>query len=104
METDADKARAGALSFSLEFTETVRTRPLVERLFQALKGRFLCFALISYISPQNSANIHAIYHMLARDPPAPGKRQVPFNAVETLLCYGLFSLVDPHRYGGANIG
>jgi len=42
--------------------------------------------------------------MLARDPPAPGKRQVPFNAVETLLCYGLFSQVDPHRYGGANIG
>jgi putative restriction endonuclease len=42
--------------------------------------------------------------ILARDPPAPNKRQVPFNAVETLLCYGLFSLVDPHRYGGANIG
>ncbi len=42
--------------------------------------------------------------MLARDPPAPGKHQVPFNAVETLLCYSLFSQVDPHRYGGANIG
>ncbi len=39
--------------------------------------------------------------ILARDPPAPNKRQVPFNAVETLLCYGLFSLVDPHRYGAA---
>src|SRR5450759_4555694 len=41
--------------------------------------------------------------ILARDLPVPGKRQGPFNAVETLLCYGLFSLVDPHRYGGANI-
>src|SRR5262245_21236100 len=42
--------------------------------------------------------------ILARDPPASDKRQVPFNAVETLLCYGLFSLVDPHRFGGAKIG
>ncbi|HLX58952.1 MAG TPA: HNH endonuclease [Ktedonobacteraceae bacterium] len=41
--------------------------------------------------------------ILARDLPLPGKRQGPFNAVETLLCYGLFSLVDPHHYGGANI-
>jgi len=41
--------------------------------------------------------------ILARDLPLPGKRQVPFSAVETLLCYGLFSLVDPHHYGGANI-
>jgi putative restriction endonuclease len=32
-----------------------------------------------------------------------GKRQVPYNAVETLLCYGLFSLVDPHHFGGANM-
>jgi putative restriction endonuclease len=38
--------------------------------------------------------------MLARDPPAPGKYQVSFHAVETLLCYGLFSLVDPHRLHG----
>jgi putative restriction endonuclease len=41
--------------------------------------------------------------ILERDLPLPNKRQVPFNAVETLLCYGLFSLVDPHHYGGANI-
>ena len=41
--------------------------------------------------------------ILARDPPVPGKRQAPFKAVETLLCYGLFSLIDPHHYGGANI-
>lgn len=30
-------------------------------------------------------------------------RQEAFNAVETLLCYGLFELVNPHRYGGRNI-
>ncbi len=41
--------------------------------------------------------------ILARRLPAPGKRQVSFNNVETLLCYGLFSLVDPHHYGGGNI-
>ena len=41
--------------------------------------------------------------ILERDLPLPGKRQGSFNAVETLLCYGLFSLVDPHHYGGANI-
>lgn len=35
--------------------------------------------------------------------PQPGHRQVPFNVVETLLCYGLFHVLDPHRYGGANI-
>lgn len=39
----------------------------------------------------------------ARSFPAPGQRQESFNAVEILLCYGLFRLVNPHRYGGANI-
>lgn len=38
-----------------------------------------------------------------RQLPQPGHRQVPFNMVETLLCYGLFYILDPHRYGGANI-
>lgn len=33
----------------------------------------------------------------------PGLRQVPFNAIEKVLCYGLFSQCDPHKYGGANI-
>jgi putative restriction endonuclease len=35
--------------------------------------------------------------------PQPGHRQAPFNSVETLLCYGLFYILDPHKYGGANI-
>ncbi len=39
----------------------------------------------------------------ARQEPIPGRRQAPFTAVETLLCYGLFTLCNPHRYGGANI-
>ena len=39
----------------------------------------------------------------ARQQPAAKSRQVDFNAVETLLCYGLFHLLDPHRFGGGNI-
>lgn len=38
-----------------------------------------------------------------RLPPLPSQRQVPFNPVEKALCYGLFYLCNPHRYGGANI-
>ena len=30
-------------------------------------------------------------------------RQEPFLPVETLLSYGLFFLLDPHRFGGGNI-
>jgi len=32
-----------------------------ERFLQYLPGRFLCFAPISYMVPQKSSNIHAIY-------------------------------------------
>lgn len=53
------------------------------------------------LSPQQIRE--QLMDIIARRLPAPGKRQVPFNAVETLLCYGLFSLIDPHHYGGANI-
>jgi putative restriction endonuclease len=38
-----------------------------------------------------------------RMPVLPGKRQVPFTAVEKVCCYGLFFLCNPHRYGGANM-
>ena len=34
---------------------------------------------------------------------SPRKRQEAFTVVETLLCYGLFNLVNPHKYGGGNI-
>jgi putative restriction endonuclease len=39
----------------------------------------------------------------SRQFPEPGHRQVPFTVLETLLCYGLFYILDPHHYGGANI-
>ncbi len=35
--------------------------------------------------------------------PAGDKRQEPFIPLETLLCYGLFFVFDPHHYGGRNI-
>src|SRR5689334_23233406 len=41
--------------------------------------------------------------ILDRSIPPPGARQEPFLPVETLLCYGLFFVFDPHRFGGANI-
>lgn len=31
------------------------------------------------------------------------KRQEPFTPVEVVLCYGLFYVVNPYRYGGASI-
>ncbi len=31
-------------------------------------------------------------------------RQEPFLPIEVILCYGLFRLIDPHRFGGSNIG
>ncbi len=41
--------------------------------------------------------------IVERSFPANGRRQEPFAPVETLLCYGLFFVLDPHRYGGRNI-
>ena len=45
--------------------------------------------------------------ILLRRMPPPGKRQVNFAPVETVLCYGLFladdPVVDPHRYGGGTM-
>ncbi len=60
-------------------------------------------ALRAYLdlSPQQIQT--QLMDILARELFVQGKRQVPYNAVETLLCYGLFSQVDPHHYGGANI-
>jgi putative restriction endonuclease len=60
-------------------------------------------ALRSYLelSPQEIGQ--QLTEIATRHVPEPGRRQVSFNAVETLLCYGLFHLLDPHRYGGGNI-
>ena len=38
--------------------------------------------------------------ILARQPK---KRQEPFTPVEAILCYGLFYVVNPHRYGGSSL-
>jgi len=54
------------------------------------------------LSPQGILN--HLSEISKRQFPKPGHRQVPFNMVETLLCYGLFYVLDPHKYGGANIG
>jgi len=50
--------------------------------------------------PQIIAHLQEIR---TRSLPSAGRRQVPFNTVETLLCYGLFYILDPHHYGGGNI-
>jgi putative restriction endonuclease len=44
-----------------------------------------------------------LHEITRRLPPLSGQRQVPFNLVEKALCYGLFYLCNPHKYGGANI-
>ena len=41
--------------------------------------------------------------ILARDPPLRGRRQEPFRPIEVVLCFGLFRLLDPRRFGGANL-
>src|SRR6266480_4824971 len=44
------------------FTTFHADTPDGERFLQVLNGRFLQFASISYVSPQKSSNIHAIYY------------------------------------------
>lgn len=44
-----------------------------------------------------------LMEITCRSFPVPGHRQVSFNPVEKVLCYGLFYVCDPHKYGGANI-
>src|SRR2546429_7826634 len=51
---------------SLEFTNSGRSNLLLERLSQAMHGRFLCFAPISYVSFQNRSKFDPIYHELCR--------------------------------------
>jgi putative restriction endonuclease len=46
---------------------------------------------------------HHLIEITQRAPTLPGQRQVPFNPVEKVLCYGLFYLCNPHKYGGRNI-
>jgi putative restriction endonuclease len=41
--------------------------------------------------------------VLTRDPPVEGRRQEPYRPIEVLLCYALFRVLDPRRFGGSNI-
>jgi putative restriction endonuclease len=56
-----------------------------------------------YLELSHQDILNQLTEISARQIPEPGRRQVAFNTVETLLCYGLFYILDPHRYGGANI-
>ncbi len=56
-----DTTRSCLPSQRCQFTTYRWKKPDGERFLQALNGRFLCFAPISYVSPQKSSNIHAIY-------------------------------------------
>src|SRR6266487_1055414 len=53
------------------------------------------------LSPQQVLN--HLTEISQRQFPQLGHRQAPFNIIETLLCYGLFYILDPHKCGGANI-
>lgn len=44
-----------------------------------------------------------LLELLNRQNPLSGKRQVDYNPVETLLCYGLFEILDPHKFGGNSL-
>ena len=41
--------------------------------------------------------------IVARPPPVKGKRQGVFEPIEVLLCHGLFLVLNPRSFGGANI-
>ena len=49
---------------SPKFTHFGQSNLLLERFSQAINGRFPCFALISYVSPQNLSKFDPIYHFL----------------------------------------
>ncbi|WP_419932495.1 HNH endonuclease [Candidatus Poriferisodalis sp.] len=64
-------------------------------------------ALSDYLDLSEPEAVAQWRSILQRRMPPPGKRQVNFTPVETLLCYGLFlsddPVVDPRRYGGQTI-
>jgi hypothetical protein len=55
------------------------------RFLQALDGRFLCFALISHISPHKSSNLRAIYHLPVFSYPARTSSTLPFLTARVTL-------------------
>lgn len=55
-----------------------------------------------YLNLSDSDISSQLASLLGRKLPEGGKRQAPFNEVETLVCYGLFFILDPHKFGGSN--
>lgn len=56
-----------------------------------------------YVALTRRDALAQLRRIVGRPPPAPGTRQESFLPVETLLCYGLFLVFDPHRFGGSNL-
>ncbi|BCL82271.1 restriction endonuclease [Ktedonobacteria bacterium brp13] len=56
----------------------------------------------SILSLSHQQIVEQLQAIASRHLPVSGN-QVSFNGVETMLCYGLFYILNPHRYGGRNI-
>lgn len=61
------------------------------------------YALHDYLKIDADEAVRQWGAVLSRDPPAPGRRQETFRPIEVVLCFALFRLLDPRRFGGANI-
>ena len=60
-------------------------------------------ALSDYLDLTPAAAREQWRRVVARPPPAKGKRQGVFEPVEVLLCHGLFDILAPNQFGGSNI-
>lgn len=60
-------------------------------------------ALRDYLEIDAGDAIRQWRAILARDPPVRRRRQEAFRPIEVLLCFGLFRVLDPHRFGGRNM-
>jgi hypothetical protein len=56
-----------------------------------------------YLEITNQEIQAQLLRLLNQNYPEPGKRQEPFLEIETLLCAGLFHVLDPLHFGGGNI-
>jgi len=74
--------------------------PCVSSVSVLTSSKVMADAVDAYLHLTES-DARAQWRSIKQRTPAP--RQVAFLPVETLLCYGLFYRMDPHRYGGGNI-
>jgi len=63
----------------------------------------MAYELRDYLEIDADAARRQWQAILDRESPTPGKRQEPFRPIEVVLCFGLFRLLDPRRFGGANL-